>query len=284
MKKILVSVLFVLGMACFVCPSAQTPKPKPSVQTDVEAIDNLSQDAVPLFAYTFISPWSAVYGSDSPEFVLYEDGRTIYTKCLQKNDCVYRFVKLSPMEIAKIVEALNTTAFYSFEDRYAPDTSKGTTSDLNTRLLVLRKADGTYKRVSTYGALFEGGDPTHAAVGVPDALRKLVEFVEAYDNPKSLGNSFKTAEVIIQTYFGDSRKSLKWPKKLPDLNGAKSIKHSKGGAYSIFVPASQYQTVRRLMYKQFKSNLPIIINDRKWKASERIPFPSEIIWLGNFRD
>lgn len=243
----------------------------------------MDEGAAPLFVFTYLSPWSQVYGTDSPEFVLYEDGRTFYRKCRQGNDCVYRFVKLSAVEIAKTFEALNPTAFYSLEESYAPDRSKGTTSDLTTRLLVMRKPDGTYKRVSTYGAL-EASDPRYTAIGVPDALRKLVRFVTAYDNPKSLENSLKYCEVIIEPYLGDSRKSLKWSKKLPDLNDAKTIRHSKSGNYSIFVPAAQYETVATLVYKQVKSNLPIIINDRKWEASVRIPFPSENIWLGNFRD
>lgn len=252
---------------------------------------NLNNDVVPLFVFTYISPWREVYGSDSPEFVLYQDGTVIFTKCREKDNpysCYYNMAKLTSSEVSQIMEKLHSQEFYSFEEHYSPDTSKVAVSDLTYRLFVMRKPDGTYKEVSTYGAL--SGDKTgYVAENVPSALKEIVAFVTSYDNNNLVEFYFEYHEVVIKPYNDDSKKKLKWSKDLPNLSDSKTIKHKEYGRYSLFVPNSLFYKVRQIIRKQLKSEdnsgyPPVLINNQKWEIEARIPFPSEAVWLGNFRD
>ena len=253
---------------------------------------NLNNDAVPLFAFTYISPWRNTYGSDQPEFVLYQDGTLIYTKCREKDNtysCYYQMAKLSPEEISQTMEKLNPQEFYSFENHYSPDTSKFAVSDLTFRQFVMRKPDGTYKNVSTYGAL-SGDKSGYVAENIPKALNDLVKFVASYENENTIDFDFEYVELIIEPYGDeeDLKKTIKWSKELPDLNDPKTIKHKEYGAYSLFISGSS-KKFSDVIYKLRKYQLKDIeaalsINKQNWKEEIRKPFPSEKVWLGDFRN
>ena len=291
MKSTIRKLIFLI-LALSVSVTAQNTKNNKTqlpAQTDI-LFHNQNTDAVPLFVFTYISPWRMSYGSDSPEFVLYQDGTLIFTKCREKDNpysCYYQMAKLPPEEIFRTMEQLHSQAFYSFDNHYSPDTSKFVVSDLTYRLFVMRKPDGTYKRVSTYGAL--SGDKTgYVAENVPSALKEIVEFVTSYDNEKTIEFSFEYVELIIKPYNDEPKKIVKWSKGLPDLNDSKTIKHKEYGAYSIFLHRSLEKKISNIVFKLNKYRLndieaALLINNQRWKAEIRKPFPAEAIWLGNFR-
>lgn len=252
---------------------------------------NLNNKAVPLFVFTYIDPWRDVYGSDMPEFVLYEDGTVIFNKCREKDNpysCDFYMSKLSSEEVSQTLNKLNPESFYSFDDSYSPDSSTITVSDLSSRLLVMRKPDGTYKKVSTYGGL-SGDKKGYVAENVPIALREIVEFAGSYDNSNNMGVDFEYYEVVIKPHIDDSKKNFKWSKGLSGLKDPRTIKHTKYGRYSLFVHRSYEKQIARIFNKLRKSQVnenkaALLINNQRWKAEIRLPFPSEEIWLRNFRD
>jgi hypothetical protein len=291
MKSTIIKLTFLilaLGFSIIAQDTKNNQKKSP-IQTKI-LFHNLSNEAVPLFVFTYISPWRNIYGSDSPEFVLYQDGTVIFTKCEEKDNpysCYYVMAKLSSEEISGIVEKLHSQEFYSFDNHYSPDTSKFAVTDLTYRLFVMRKPDGTYKFVSTYGTL--SGDKTgYVAENVPVALKEIVKFVTSYDNANPIELGFEYYEVVIEPYSDDSKKNLKWSKDLPNLNDSKTTKHKKYGRYSLFVPNNLFYKVKQIQYKQLKSKNSfypaVLINNQRWEIEARIPFPSEAVWLGNFRD
>lgn len=278
--------LGLLILMLFIGVAAQKTKTNQSPSQTNSVFHNLYNEAVPLFVFTYISPWRNVYGSDSPEFVLYEDGTVIFTKCKEQDNpysCYFHKAKLSSEAISQILEKLHSKSFYTFDEHYSPDSNRITVSDLTYRLFVMRKPDGTYKKVSTYGAL-DGDKEGYVAKNVPSVLKEIVEFVNSYDNANSTNLNPEYFEVVLEPYNDDSKKNLKWSKHLPDLNDSKTIKHKKYDRYSLFVHNSLSRKVREITFKQWKSEAAILINNQRWEAEMRIPFPAETIWLGNFRD
>lgn len=277
--------LTLLILASSIGVSAQKANRPESQKPTAIIVHNLDDKAVPLFVFTYLNPWRKIYGSDMPEFVLYQDGTVFFTKCREKDNpysCEYRMAKLSVQETSQMMNKLLPEAFYSLKPRYFPGGSI-TVSDLAERVFVMRKPDGTYKEVSTYGAL-SGNKPGYAADNVPDTLREIVEFVTSYDNLNATEFGVDYCELVIEPYDGDSNKNLKWPKDMPDLKDSKNIKHKEYGRYSLFIKWAQYKKLRDITYKQWKSKAAILINNQRWDAEIRTPFPSEAIWLGNFRD
>jgi hypothetical protein len=291
MKSTIIKLTFLISVLNFsiIGQDAKHNQTQSTTETKI-LFHNLNNKAVPLFVFTYISPWRKIYGSDSPEFVLYQDGTVVFTKCEEKDNpysCYYVMAKLSSEEISRAMEKIYSQEFYSFDNHYSPDTSKAAVSDLTYRLFVMRKPDGTYKHVSIYGAL--SGDKTgYVAENVPAALKEIAEFATSYDNANPIEFGFEYYEVAIEPYSDDSKKNLKWSKDLPDLNDSKTIKHKEYGRYSLFVPNNLFYKVKQIQYKQLKSknsSYPaVLINNQRWEIEARIPFPSEAIWLGNFRD
>ncbi len=112
---------------------------------------------------------------------------------------------------------------------------------------------------------------------------ETIEFVNTYDSPKAQEWSPEYFEVTIEPDDEDSKKTLQWHEGWPDLNDPYSIKHKKFGRYSLFIHKSHNKELAQLSYKQWKSRAAILINNQRWKMEVRTPFPSEMIWLEDFR-
>ena len=287
MKNTFIKLTFLILASTIGVIAQKTNHTESQKQTKI-IFHNLDDKAVLLFVFTFFDPWRKIYGSDMPEFVLYQDGTVVFTRCREKDNpysCYFWTAKLSSDEIVQTMNKLSPQAFYSLNDRYVPGSSI-TVSDLGTRLFVMRKLDGTYKEVSTYGAL-SGDKPEYVAENVPNSLRKIVEFVQSYDNPNAVEFIPEYLEIVIEPYEEESKKNVKWPKDLPDLNDSKTIEHKKYDRHSLFVNVGNIAIstkLRDIIYKQQKLNAAMLINNKRWIVERRIPFPSEAIWLGNFRD
>ena len=292
MRNKFATLILIFLVSC-ICVNAQKTKNSKTSAKENYIFHNLNDEAVPLFVFTYISPWRDTYGSDSPEFVLYQDGTLVFTKCREKNNpysCYYQMTKLSLEEISQTMEMLHPQEFYTFDKHYSTDTSKLIVSDLPFRLFVMRKPDGTYKQVSTYGGL-SGDKSGYVAEDIPLKLKEIVEFVASYKNNKTIDFSFEYAELIIKPYGYEKnlKKTIKWSRNLPDLNDSKTIKHKEYGAYSLFIDKSSEKFFSNVYYKLLDYQLKdietaLLINKQKWKAELRYPFPSEKIWLGNFRE
>lgn len=291
-SKIKVLLLMILALSTWaesisaqsaISKHSNTAPPQPFV------FKNLENEKVPLFVFSYVDPWRNVYGSDSPQFILYEDGTVIFVVCREKDNpysCYYRMSKLSAAQRAETMNELNPDAFYSFASRYYPDDSI-TVSDLTSRVLMMRKPDASYKSVQTYGAL-SGDEKGYVAKDVPQALKNLVELVTTYRRDDVIDFDFEFEEIVIRPFDDDkSSRDLKWSKELPDLNDIRTIKHAKYGRYSLFLSRSQNKNFQKIWWRFVKSNysdsVAFLINGKKWKIERRLPFPSEATWLGDFR-
>jgi hypothetical protein len=283
--------LTLLVLALSNCVLAQNTNCTSALTQNAVLFNNLNNELIPVFVFTYLSPWKMVRGSDTPEFVLYEDGTVIYAKYTEKgnpNSGIYLTAQLSPEEISQIMKKINPDRFSSYNERYTPDFNAGVSSDLPKRLLILRQPDGKYKSVSLYGG-FRGKqyEKGFSVENVPQDLGELIDFVTSFDTAKSKGWYAEYYEVIIEPSDDESEKIVKWSKKLPDLTDTKTIKHKKFGMYSLFISKAQRAEFYKVWYKYNRKSSDesaVLINNQKWDLEVRIPFPSEIVWLGNFRN
>ncbi|HLL99546.1 MAG TPA: hypothetical protein VK400_00695, partial [Pyrinomonadaceae bacterium] len=195
---------------------------------------------------------------------------------------------LSPEEVSQIMKKINPVEFSTYNERYTPDFSAGVASDLPERLLVMSQSDGTYKSVSLYGGL--GGREYRkgfSVENVPNSLKETIEFINSFDTAKAEGWRAEYEEVLIEPSEEEKEKTVKWSKKLPDLTDSKTIKHKEFGRYSLFVRKTQSTELDKIWSKynrKYRSERAVLINNQKFDIEIRTPFPSEEIWLGNFRN
>lgn len=290
MKSTIIKFALVILVLCNCLTAQKTTTTQAPTQNNL-LFHNLSNELVPIFVFTYLSPWKMAYGSDTPQFVLYQDGTVIYVKYTEKDNPysgIYLTARLSPEEVSQIMKKINPDDFFSFNERYTPDFSESVSSDLPQRLLVLRKSDGTYKSVSLLGGF--GGREYKKGISVenvPKDLAELIKFADSFDTAKSEGWQSEYYEVIIEPSDDESKKIVKWSKKLPDLTDPKTIKHKEFGRYSLFIPKTQIVEFEKIWYKynrKSRDEMAVLINNQKWDIEVRTPFPSEILWLGNFRN
>ncbi|MBK6749773.1 MAG: hypothetical protein IPG67_07170 [Acidobacteria bacterium] len=101
---------------------------------------------------------------------------------------------------------------------------------------MLRRKDGSYKTIKTYGTLGERGNPDYRVLNMPDSLRNAFNFLWKYDNPKATNWQSDFAEFVFWKYEGDSNKNVTWP-KIEDIYKV-SFKDGDEEFYSIFISES----------------------------------------------
>ncbi|MBS1768593.1 MAG: hypothetical protein JSS77_02935 [Acidobacteria bacterium] len=272
-------IIFLLTLTFATAAQKKDVQPAPERLTH-----NLDNDKVPLFVFTFKSPWNSVYGSDDPEFVLYSDGTVIFRQCQEKDNpysCYFKMADLSPEEVTALMQSLHSDEFNAYGDRYNID-PKMAVSDLPLRLFVMRNADGRYKKITIYGFL-SGPNKDYVALDVPAGLKAIEQFVQEYTHANMRDLDFEYFEVLLIPYNGNSKKNIKWPKGFPELGEVKTIKHKKYGRYSLFLHRSLFARYRDVTRKQGRSKKAVLIDGQRFKLATRYPFPSESVWLDDFR-
>ncbi|MEP7212483.1 MAG: DUF6438 domain-containing protein [Acidobacteriota bacterium] len=225
-----------------------------------------------------------------PEFVLYDDGKVIFNG--SKDAGAYKLftASLSPSEVDALMTRVDAREFDSYSDSYSIG-SEYTVTDLPSPFLMMRRPDGTYKRILLYGSLSEKADPKYRVQNIPLALVEAFRFLWNYQSPKAVGWRPKYFETIVSPYDGESKKSVKWNKTLPDLNDSKTVPFKRENIqhFSIFVPEALERPFALTIHKLRRSNAALTMNGKRWNLSYRFPFPSERVWLAGsdgkmFRD
>jgi hypothetical protein len=205
-----------------------------------------------------------VVGSDSPTFLLYENGTVIYLR-----DSAYVSTKLSPTEVESFVGGLGRDNLVRLKDSYT--ISEWT--DQPTSVLSVRTDDTNYKKISIYGDLRSLRADSAEAIPLPDELTRALRRVLKYNNANSSPWMPEYIEVMIWPFDYAKGKVADWPAKWPGIADKKTIKHKN--TYSIFIPESQYDELKKFM-AQLKETQAVRIDNKKWAVSTRFPFPHEL--------
>ena len=127
MKNTIIKITLLILVLCNCVTAQKNNQPQKQTQNNL-LFHNLNNELVPIFVFTYLSSWRMVPGSDTPQFVLYQDGTVIYGKYTEKDNPysgVYMTAQLSPEEVSQIMEKINPDKFSSYNERYTPDFSAG---------------------------------------------------------------------------------------------------------------------------------------------------------------
>jgi hypothetical protein len=247
-------------------------------------------EPVPILVLFEFGVWTKVSGTDMPDFVLYDDGTVIYDAAKKAGAFRYVTAKLSADEMSGIMEKINAPEFENYKNGYST-CDECYTSDLPSPFLMLRRKDGTYKTVATYGSLSSSAEPLYRVQNIPQSLVFAFYYLSGYEHPKAETWRADFIEVIVWKYDGESKKNVKWDKSLPDLTDAKTVSFKKSDTqyYSLFVPESSERKLANTFYKLRRSKGALLMNNQRWNLTYRFPFPSERVWLAGkdgkiFRD
>ena len=214
----------------------------------------------PLVYLKETNPWLMVIGSDTPTFVIYENGQIIYKKVGNNSVKIYE-VKLSKLDLEKTINSLSISdKFYQLSDNI--EATNWEDQPQNIIYLDLHQK----KSVNVYGRL----ENNEARKKTPQ------EFLTIYDNIKSYENSNAKERVppIIEVMFWDynyAPKSKPWLKNFPDLKSSTTKIH--GDMFSVFLNHSQFEEFKKF-YKTLEEKQAVLINGKKMAISYRFPFPN----------
>ncbi len=207
-------------------------------------------------------PWSNVLGSDSPSFVLYEDGTVI-----RRTANGYGISRLSGEQQTQFLKGLNIEALRPWYGRFVVEQA---TDQPEQDLLVYRGKQPLF--ISVYGSLKEPSVRAKVPGAIVAAFDRIKEFKHAPTNdwlPEKI-------EVMIWPYEYAPDASIKWPAEWPDLSDPSTMK--RGDSFSIFVPSSELAELKAFLSRR-KEKGAIEIDGKKWAASIRFPLPHEKLWM-----
>lgn len=259
-------------MADFEMPYADAPiDPRPD---DVRFFDrpNLlmemrnGQAPMPEVVLIESDPWKQVMGSDSPKFVLYEDGEVIYREGQE-----YRSVQLNAAELSSLRKSLVTAQDPALSGGYFVALA---TDQPDNNLLLYR---GTPVFLTVYGSL----DEEQVVSRLPRSVHDAYETVRSFRHVKSEQWMPEEIEVLVWPYQNAPEASIKWNQDWPGLSDPNTVQ--RGDSYSLFLPSSELKNLRQFLATRNPKGA-VEIDGHKWAASIRIPFPQEELWMAPNRE
>ena len=218
----------------------------------------------PVVMLTEFNPWAMVVGSDSPTFVLYENGTVIYLK-----ERKYFSAKLTRAEADAFVTTLGPEGLTKLKDSYT--ISEWT--DQPTNVLLVRTDDKNYKKISVYGNIRPLVAKTEESLPLPTELSSAFRQVLKYENANSSPWVSEYIEVIIWPFEYAKGKAADWPTEWPGIADPKTVKRKE--TYSLFLPESQSKVLANFI-AHLKPTQAVKIDNKKWAISTRFPFPHEL--------
>jgi hypothetical protein len=222
------------------------------------------ENPAPVLALIEEHPLSVEMKNYSPTLTLYNDGTLIYKKDVKKKE--YQFKKLSPKEMN---ELLPGESFKKLQPRYKA-------SDMGDQLIHViifwHKNERQY--VNVYGDLREKDE---------DRKRAPDEFMKTYDK---LVNACRAdgevwlpeyIEISIRSFDYSKGKTIQWPAGWPDINHPMT-RQMPDGSYKIFLERRHYDEFIK-MKNEMDDEQALLINNRKYWMTYRLPFPDEKHWM-----
>jgi hypothetical protein len=203
-----------------------------------------------------------VIGSDSPAFALYSDGTAIF-----RTKAGFKSTKLNQKQQANLLRPFENPGLAALAGGY--EAEEATDQPENT-LLVYRNNEPFY--ISVYGSL---GDKSVRAK-VPSAITGAFDQLRKFRPSATQAWLPKKVEVMASPYEHAPYRSIIWPQRWPDLKNPTTRK--RGDSYSIFIASAELPALKAFLASE-KEKGAVEINDRKFAASVRLPFPHEALWM-----
>jgi len=218
----------------------------------------------PLVLLYVKDPWLMVIGSDSPRFALYDNGLVIYASGEKEDEKAFLSKPLSSTELKELLTTLD------LERRLG---------GLNERIGASRKTDqptnrlcywvdGKLRAISVYGSL-HASNPERERV--PKPFLEVFDFLTQFRAKGAKPWLPPQIEVLIWPFDYSRETPRPWPKEWPGLDDPATKKRGND-SYSLFLDSTHFSALLDLL-RSMKSNQAVLIGEKKWAISYRIPFP-----------
>jgi len=249
--------IYIFGIILLICISCKTSK----ISEKQERV-SVEEYGKPLVVLLETNPWLMVIGSDSPSFVLYENGLLIYSEIIDRK-LFRKLVIFNQNEMNEFIEYLSIDeSIYNLRNEII----SSNWTDQPTNIIYLNITQ--LKKIMVYGRI-ETND--EARKRTPVVFINLYDKIKHYRNENSLEWMPPKIEVMFWDY-DYAPKKRKWIEGFPDLNSPSTIKRG-GDSYSVFIDGNEYETFINYLQKMGKKEA-VEINGRKMAISYRIPFPN----------
>ncbi len=218
----------------------------------------------PLVLLYVRDPWRMVIGSDSPRFALYDSGLVIYASREKNPKKAFLSSTLSSAELKKLLGTLNLDQRLEGLDGKTIDASMATDQP-NNRLCYW--IDGKLRAVSVYGPLRLGSPERE---GVPKSFLEVFDALTGFRVKGAKPWLPPLIEVMIWPFEDSQLTPEPWPKKWPGLDDPLTKKRAM--VYSLFLESRHFSDFLD-MRRRMKSGQAVLIGDKKWAVSYRLPFP-----------
>jgi len=233
----------------------------------------------PIAVVLVSDPWLMVIGSDTPNFVLYEDGQLIRLKVMPGDRAVYFWKQLSEVEFNEIKTQIRACGpFPSKPGRI----SLTEATDQPETSIMIDFGESHFLR-SVYGLSWPEERSVPGLKGKPrlsKETRSLTAVLAKFTPTGMQEWKPRYIEAMVWPFEYAPDESIKWPKDWPGLSSESAMK--RRDAYSIFLPGSQLERVSAFLATR-KEKGAVEIDGKKWAVSVRLTFPSEPVWRKAFR-
>ncbi len=219
----------------------------------------------PLVLLYIRDPWRMVIGSDSPRFALYDDGLIIYASGEKEPEKAFLSKLLSSVELKELLTALDLERRLTGLDGKTIDASKATDQPRN-RLCYW--ANGKLRAVEVYGSL-HADKPEREQV--PKPFLNIFDFLTQFRTNGAKPWLPPKIEVLIWPFDNSGEPPRPWPRGWPGLDDPATKKRRDRG-YSLFLDSKYFSDFVN-MGRSMKSGQAVLIGNKKWVVSYRIPFP-----------
>lgn len=244
----------------------------------------------PIAVMMTTNPWLMVIGSDTPNFVLYEDGQVVYLQVQPDRTGVYMTKRLAPGDMIAFKARL-AALVPGVAPKKNIDLRPGLSDQPLSRFYV--DIDGKHLVTSVYGLSRKGLDRADEPFDladwlfgpIPDYLPVQVASLNALLSGWSVAGATvwqpKFIEAMVWDYDHAPAPSVQWPSDWPGLTHPSTLKRSTG--YSIFLPGAQLPRLTAFLKTQNEMGA-VEIDGKKCTVSVRYAFPGEKTWSAAFRE
>lgn len=221
----------------------------------------------PLVILKIFDPWNMVIGSDTPVFVLYDDGLVIFQHTDERGDWELASVQLDEDEKDALFEAIISGDFANLDDAYDTVLVTDQPSNLITVYEYDEDGEATAKSVSVYGSLFEPGGEFSARETAPEAYLQAFDAMTSFDPEEAETWLPEYAEIVLWPY--DYSDPTAWPSDWPGLDDELTVE--RDSVYSVYLPIDQYDRFIELA----EDASAFLIDGETWSFQPRFPLPHE---------
>lgn len=229
----------------------------------------------PLVVLMSRNPWRHFVGSDSPAFVLYENGLVIFERLGKDQRLEYVSVVLTIEEKEQFLASLSVANAF---DNIASFYRLTLTTDQQTHQVLIWHQNKVH-RVRLYGSLGKDYDYL-VKIGelpvVPAPLLSLVGKIDRFDHKLAKAWHPIKMEIIVQPDSRRIKTAIAWPRDLPGIRHPTTVR--RGGLYSIYVDYDRFVELSRVV-KDRGGNPSFVIDGKTYFADFRMPFPGEAAWM-----